>query len=86
MFNLSGAINVLLFLIVRPQLLLFPRPDVLGEPDVELVADQGPGSPILTDNASFVLSPEPLSTIALEDEGSRRSPELSPISPRGMLI
>ncbi|KAF8502241.1 hypothetical protein F5888DRAFT_1578622, partial [Russula emetica] len=26
MFNLSGAINVLLFLIARPQLLLFPRP------------------------------------------------------------
>ena len=30
MFNLSGAVNVLLFLIVRPELLLFTRPE-LGE-------------------------------------------------------
>jgi len=29
MFNLSGAINVLLFLIIRPRLLLFPRPKEL---------------------------------------------------------
>ncbi len=32
MFNLSGTINVLLFLIVRPQLLLFTPPEELGEP------------------------------------------------------
>jgi hypothetical protein len=31
MFNLSGAINVLLFLIVRPQLLLFTPPEELSE-------------------------------------------------------
>jgi hypothetical protein len=31
MFYLSGAINVLLFLIIRPELLLFPRPEELGE-------------------------------------------------------
>ncbi|KAH9048332.1 hypothetical protein EDB84DRAFT_263787 [Lactarius hengduanensis] len=33
MFNLSGAINVLLFLIVRPQLLLFSPPEEFSEPD-----------------------------------------------------
>jgi len=36
MFNLSGAINVLLFLIVRPHLLLFTPPEELVEPEVEL--------------------------------------------------
>jgi len=35
LFNLSGAINVLLFLIVRPHLLLFPHPEELREPQVE---------------------------------------------------
>ena len=37
MFNLSGAINVLLFLILRPHLLLFARPDSLSELGIELV-------------------------------------------------
>ncbi len=32
MFSLSGAINVLLFLIIRPRLLLFAPPEELGEP------------------------------------------------------
>ena len=36
MFNLSGAANVLLFLIVRPHLLLFTPPEKLVEPIVEL--------------------------------------------------
>ncbi|KAH8977960.1 hypothetical protein EDB92DRAFT_1805358 [Lactarius akahatsu] len=36
MFHLSGATNVLLFLIVRPRLLLFTPPDELGESSVEL--------------------------------------------------
>jgi hypothetical protein len=35
-FNLSGAINVLLFLIVRPELLLFSPPEEVGDPGVEL--------------------------------------------------
>jgi hypothetical protein len=39
-FDLSGAINVPLFLIVRPRLLLFPRPEELGGPEMEL-APQG---------------------------------------------
>ena len=36
-FNLSGAANVLLFLFVRPHLLLFTPPEKLVEPMVELV-------------------------------------------------
>jgi hypothetical protein len=36
MFNLSGAVNVLLFLIVRPHLLLFTPPVEIVEPEVEL--------------------------------------------------
>ncbi|KAI9445897.1 hypothetical protein H4582DRAFT_1868838 [Lactarius indigo] len=35
MFNLSGAINVLLFLIVRPHLLLFAPPEELSESSAE---------------------------------------------------
>ena len=35
-FNLSGAANVLLFLIVRPHLLLFTPPEKLVEPIVQL--------------------------------------------------
>jgi hypothetical protein len=35
MFNLSGAINVVLFLIIRPQLLLFSRPRKAAEPDAQ---------------------------------------------------
>ena len=31
MFTLSGAINVLLFLIIRPRLLLFPGPRKVAE-------------------------------------------------------
>ena len=36
MFNLSGAANVLLFLTVRPHLLLFTPPEELGQPEIEL--------------------------------------------------
>ncbi|KAI0276657.1 hypothetical protein BGY98DRAFT_984911 [Russula aff. rugulosa BPL654] len=52
MFNLSGAINVVLFLIARPRLLLFPRPEELPEPEIEL-ARQGTGSAIFSDLAKF---------------------------------
>jgi hypothetical protein len=33
-YSLSGALNVLLFLIVRPQLLLFSPPEDFSEPEV----------------------------------------------------
>ncbi|KAI9434894.1 hypothetical protein H4582DRAFT_2080561 [Lactarius indigo] len=36
MFNLSGALNVLIFLIVRPRLLLFIPPEEFGESGMEL--------------------------------------------------
>jgi len=35
MFNLSGAVNVLLFLTIRPQLLLFPPPEKAAEPKAQ---------------------------------------------------
>jgi len=40
-FRLSGAINVLLFLIIRPELLLFPRPEQLGREELELESTSG---------------------------------------------
>jgi hypothetical protein len=61
MFNLSGTINVLLFLIIKPELLLFPRPEDLGRPEMEL-APQGaanvqhgaePSTTALVDNAAL---------------------------------
>jgi hypothetical protein len=73
MFNLSGAINVLLFLIVRPRLLLFPRPEKLAEPDMELApGPQGTSTAVFSEIAKFQHSPEPTSA-ALLDEGSRNS-------------
>jgi len=81
MFNLSGAINVLLFLLVRPQLLLFPRPEGLAEPDMELVP-QCTSSAILSDIAKFQHSPEPTSASLMVDEGSRNSVVQSRVSSR----
>ncbi len=45
LFHLSGAINVLLFLVIRSKLLLFPRPEELGgeeiEPAPRIFSDRG---------------------------------------------
>ncbi|KAF8502191.1 hypothetical protein F5888DRAFT_1918898 [Russula emetica] len=71
MFYLSGAINVLLFLIIRPELLLFRRPEELAEPEIEL-APQGTGPAIVSDTEKFQHSPEPTSA-ALGDGGPRDS-------------
>ncbi|KAH8998216.1 hypothetical protein EDB86DRAFT_820456 [Lactarius hatsudake] len=57
MFNLSGAINVLLFLIVRPRLLLFTPPEELGESKVEFSS-----SAIFHDMVEHDQSPQPLAT------------------------
>ena len=81
MFNLSGAINVLLFLVVRPQLLLFPRPEDLAEPEIEL-APEGPRSAMFSDIAKFQHSPEPTSAALVADEGSRNSVAQSRVSSR----
>jgi len=63
MFYLSGAINVVLFPIIRPEL-LFPRPKELPEP--QPVIDLGPQAqdiaPAILDNAANLQnSPEPTS-------------------------
>ena len=71
MVNLSGVIDVLLFLIVRPHLLLFPRPENLAEPDIEL-APQGTSSAISPDIAKFQHSLEPTSAAPV-GEGSRNN-------------
>ena len=58
-FNLSGAINVVLFLTVRPQLLLFPHPNDFSE--AEEAAELGQpatGSAIFTDPAKYTHSPQ----------------------------
>ena len=72
-FYLSGAINVLLFLITRPELLLFPRPEELDGQDVQLAlqgADpQVTGSKKSSDTAEFRHDQEPASA-ALGDEGT----------------
>ncbi|KAF8502202.1 hypothetical protein F5888DRAFT_1608129 [Russula emetica] len=65
-FYLSGAINALLFLIIRPELLLFPRPEELAEPEIEL-APQGTSPARFSDAEKFQHSPEPTSA-ALGDE------------------
>jgi hypothetical protein len=67
MFLLSGAINVLLFLIIRPGLLLFPRPERLDDQDMQLTPQEDSGPSILSDT-KFQHSPGPTSA-ALEDEG-----------------
>jgi hypothetical protein len=61
MFYLSGAVNVLLFLYIRPQLLLFPRPKELEEQEIQLTPPEDTGAAILSDTAKFQHSPEPTS-------------------------
>ena len=77
MANLCGAIDVLLFLIVRPQLLLFPRP----EPDIEFTP-QGASSAISPDIEMFQHGPASTSAALLVDGGSRNSTGQSRVSSR----
>ena len=82
MFYLSGAINVLLFLIIRPGLLLFPRPKKLDEQEIQVThTPQGTGPAIISDTAQFQHSPEPTSA-ALEDGSSRGIAALSHVNSR----
>jgi hypothetical protein len=67
MFLLSGAINVLLFLIIRPGLLLFPRPKQLDEQELELTLQDDTGVANLSDTAIYRRSSKPTSA-ALKDE------------------
>ncbi|KAH9014333.1 hypothetical protein EDB85DRAFT_2287593 [Lactarius pseudohatsudake] len=66
MFNLSGAINVLLFLIVRPHLLLFTPPEELGESSVGL-ANTSTSSAILPDTIDHDQSPQPTRPGLMDD-------------------
>jgi hypothetical protein len=82
MFYLSGAINVLLFLIIRPRLLLFPRPEGLAEPEMELAPPPQDTDPAnLSDTEKFQHSPEPTAA-ALGDEDSRDSATPSHVESR----
>ena len=74
MFRLSGTIDVLLFLIARPHLLLFPRPEKLAEPDIELDS-RGTSSAISPD-----ISLRPI----VAGEGSGNSAAQSRVGPRRM--
>ena len=73
-FNLSGAINVILFLTVRPQLLLFLPPEEFSEPEevVEL-GQPATGSAIFTDPAKYTQSPQ-ATGVGLADDGERSPP------------
>ena len=64
MFNLSGAINVLLFLIVRPHLLLFTPPEGLVKPIVQL-ANPTTSSVLLPDVHNH--SPQPTGAELTDD-------------------
>jgi len=79
MFNLSGAINVLIFLIARPELLLFPAPREWSEPEVELGRSSTTGSAIFPDTAQYNYSPQPT---GIEDAGEK---VISPINSRPLL-
>jgi hypothetical protein len=57
MFNLSGAINVVLFLIVRPELLLFGPPERADESEAQM-PQLITGPIIVPDTAQFNHSPE----------------------------
>ena len=81
-FNLSGAINVLLFLIVRPELLLFTPPHKITDPSTS--------SAILAERANYHHSPQPTEK-KLADDGGQNPPHdpnevaLSHIEPRPRL-
>ncbi|KAF8261258.1 hypothetical protein EI94DRAFT_1746329 [Lactarius quietus] len=66
MFNLSGAINVLIFLIVRPHLLLFTPPEELGEAKVE-IANPSTSSAILSNMDKYDHSPQSMGTGLMDD-------------------
>jgi hypothetical protein len=72
-FYLSGAINVVLFLIIRPELLLFPRPKQLDEREVELTPQDDTGATNFSDTARFQHSLEPISA-SLGDESPMNGP------------
>ena len=71
-----------LFLIIRPGLLLFPRPEGPAEPEIELAqTPQDTASAIFSDTTKFQHSPDPTST-TLGDECSKESAAPSHVQSR----
>ncbi|KAH9002022.1 hypothetical protein EDB86DRAFT_2827471 [Lactarius hatsudake] len=66
MFNLSGAINVLLFLIVRPRLLLFSPPEEFSEAEL---GHPTTDSTIFPDTAKYSHSQQPTGMGLADDAG-----------------
>ncbi len=67
MFNLSGAINVLLLLLIaRPQLLLFTPSEKFIDPEVDL-GHSNAGSVLFPDTAIYNHSPQPTGTRLADD-------------------
>jgi hypothetical protein len=83
MFNLSGAVNVLLFLIIRPELLLFIPPEEFSE-------TKSTSSAILAETLNYNHSPQPAGR-ELAGDGEGNPPHdandvaLLPIEPRPIL-
>jgi hypothetical protein len=76
-FYLSGAINVLLFLIIRPRLLLFPRPRQLDEREIQLAPQEDTGAANSSDTEKPQGSPDP-TLAALGDGGSKKDSATPP--------
>lgn len=74
-FNLSGAVNVVLFLFFKPQLLLFARPK-LRQPDIALVP-AGNSSKVFTETENSQNSPEPTTTAQDDDSEAALSSRVS---------
>ena len=81
MFYLSGAVNVLLFLLIRPGLLLFPRPMQLDEQEIELAPQGDAGPANFSNTPKFEQIPEPIA-VAPRDEGSRDGASPSHVNSR----
>jgi len=63
-FNLSGTFNVLLLLVVRPQLLLFNDPEAFRKTEV---VDIGTNSAISNNTAEDVHNPQPTGAELVDD-------------------
>ena len=80
-FHLSGAIDVVLFLIFRPGLLLFSRPEELYEQEIQLTL-QG-ADPQGTASANFSQGRNSnVDLVCAMDEGSMDSATLSHVNTR----
>ncbi|KAI0251116.1 hypothetical protein BJV78DRAFT_1375749 [Lactifluus subvellereus] len=87
MHNLSGIVNVLLFLAVRPQLLLFTPPEETIDPEIEL-ARHSIRSAIPPDTTAYNHSPQATGKGLVNDSGkpSRNSATLSRVSSRSRSV